>query len=123
MFNRNDITQGETKLYSGRISWCRSEYSVLKGYGIVTDKSFRFDMPKIAKIMTVIFFKRFSAAFADGKYEITIPYTDIKNVAQGKYGFRKALVIETKDGSTYKFAVNNYNRWADIISERMILIA
>jgi hypothetical protein len=58
--------------------------------------------------------------FAEGGLEAEIPYERIKNLSEGRYGVRKALIIETKDGSTYKFAVNNYNVWADIISEHMV---
>lgn len=113
----------EVTLYSGRMSWCRSERAALDGFGFLTDKHLRFDMPEIAKVMTKIFFKPFSKAFADGIYDIAIPYDDIRSVRPGTYGLRKALIIETKDGTRFKFAVNNYDRWEQVIRKRMTKIA
>ncbi|CZQ99039.1 hypothetical protein [Trichococcus ilyis] len=123
MFKKTGDRSGEVTLYSGRMSWCRSEQAALDGYGFLTDKQLRFDMPEIAKLMTKIFFKPFSNAFADGVYDIAIPCDDIKSVSPGTYGFRKALVIERKDGTRYKFAVNHYDRWEQAVLKRMTKIA
>ena len=123
MFKKTGDKSGEATLYSGRMSWCRSEQSALDGFGFLTDKQLRFDMPEIAKIMTKIFFKPFSKAFADGIYDIAIPYDDIRSVRPGTYGLRKALIIERKNGTLFKFAVNNYDAWEKAILKRMTKIA
>ncbi|PTQ85488.1 hypothetical protein C8U37_104125 [Trichococcus patagoniensis] len=123
MFKKMGDRSGEITLYSGRMSWCRSERSALDGYGFLTDKQLRFDMPEVSKIMTKIFFKPFSKAFEDGIYDIAIPYDDIQSVSPGTYGLRKALVIERKDGTLLKFAVNHYDRWEQAILKRMTKIA
>lgn len=123
MFKKTGDISGEVTLISGRMSWCRSDWAALDGFGYVTDKHFRFDMPEIAKVMARLFFKPFSKAFADGIYAIDIPYADIRSVRQGTYGLRKALVIERKDGTLFKFAVNNYDAWEKAIRKRMTLIA
>lgn len=123
MFKKTGDRSGEVTLYSGRMSWCRSEQSALDGFGFLTDKQLRFDMPEIAKIMTKILFKPFSKAFADGIYDIAIPYDDIRSVRPSTYGLRKALIIERKDGTLFKFAVNHYDTWEQAILKRMTKIA
>lgn len=123
MFKKKGDRSGEVTLISGRMSWCRSDWAALDGFGFVTDKHFRFDMPEIAKIITRIFFKPFSKAFADGVYDIAIPYDDIGSIRQGTYGLRKALIIERKDGTLLKFAISNYDAWEKAIRKRMTKIA
>jgi hypothetical protein len=109
----------ETTLHQGLASWCKSDWSCLKGYGILTNKRFIFTMPRAAVDISKAVSKIFRH-FAEGGFEAEIPYESIENISEGRYGIRKALIIETKDGSTYKFAVNNYNIWADIISEHIL---
>jgi hypothetical protein len=109
----------EITLHQGLAGWCKSDWSCLKGYGILTNKRFIFTMPSAAVGISKAVSKIFKH-FAEGGFEAEIPYESIENISEGRYGIRKALIIETKDGSTYKFAVNNYNIWADIISEHML---
>ena len=40
----------------------------------------------------------------------------------GAYGLRKALIIERKDGTLFKFAVNHYDAWEKAILKRMTKI-
>jgi len=109
----------EIILHRGLASWCKSDWSCLKGYGILTNKRFIFTMPSAAVNISKAVSKIFKH-FAEGGFEAEIPYERIKNLSEGRYGIRKALIIETKDGSTYKFAVNNFNIWVDIISEHIL---
>jgi hypothetical protein len=106
----------EITLHKGLASWCKSDWSCLKGYGILTNKRFIFTMPSVAVSISKAVSKIFKH-FAEGGFEVAIPYERIENVTEGRYGSRKALIIETEDGTTYKFAVNNYKIWAAIISE------
>jgi hypothetical protein len=107
---------GEIMLHRGMASWNKGYSSRLNGFGTLTNKRFIFTMPPIAKIISIGVSKVFKQ-FAEGGIEIEIPYDRIKNISQGKYLLGKILVIETKDGLIYKFAVMNYNKWANIISK------
>lgn len=111
MASTNPDDLHEIILHRGLVRWRKGDWAVLKGFGVLTDRRFVFTMPAAAKLICVLL------KFADQRYEIEIPYDSIKNVSESRFGLSKALLIETRDGSIYTFAVNNYDKWAGLISK------
>ena len=62
---------------------------------------------------------RRSIDLQEGKFEVDIPYSNIKKILKLKEYFFEILMIETKDGLKYKIGVFNRERWFDMIAKSM----
>ena len=92
----------------GLTNLVKSTFNVQNGRGMLTNHRFIYSRHKLSKIIAI----GVLVNLTQGDYEFDIPISDIKNVSRGKQGFSSnILVIETKGGESYKFAVTKYLEW------------
>jgi hypothetical protein len=86
----------------------KSTFNVQNGRGILTNRRFIYSRHKLSKIIAI----GALVNLTQGDYEFEMPLEDIKSISRGKQGFsNNVLVIETKAGEVYKFAVTKYLEW------------
>ena len=98
----------EKILMEGLANRVKGIFNVQNGRGMLTNQRFIYSRHKIGTILAIGAF----ANLTHGDYEFDIPVSEIKDVSRGKQGFSSnVLVIETKKGESYKFAVTKYLEW------------
>ena len=98
----------EKIVMEGLCNRVKGTFNVQNGRGILTDQRFVYSRHKLSKIIAI----GALVNLTQGDYEFEIPVSDIKGVSHGKHGFsNNVLVIETKGGDSYKFAVTKYLEW------------
>jgi hypothetical protein len=98
----------EKIIIEGLANWIKSTFNVQNGRGMLTSQRFIYSRHKIGTILAIGAF----ANLTQGDYEFDIPVSEIKAVSRGKQGLSSnVLVIETKKGDTYKFAVTKFLEW------------
>ncbi|MDD3230526.1 MAG: hypothetical protein PHE09_15105 [Oscillospiraceae bacterium] len=98
----------EKIMMDGLANRVKSTFNVQNGRGILTNQRFIYSRHKIGTILAIGAF----ANLTQGDYEFDIPVSEIKEVTRGKQGLsNNVLVIETKKGDSYKFAVTKYLEW------------
>lgn len=98
----------EKIIMEGLCNRVKSTFNVQNGRGILTNQRFIYSRHKLSKIIAI----GALVNLTQGDYEFEIPISDIKSVTRGKQGFSSnVLVIETKSGASYKFAVTKYIEW------------
>ena len=98
----------EKIIMEGLANRVKGAFNVQNGRGILTNRRFIYSRHKLSKIIAI----GALVNLTQGDYEFEIPLEDIKGVSCGKHGFsNNVLVIETKAGDVYKFAVTKYLEW------------
>jgi hypothetical protein len=98
----------EKIVMEGLANRVKGTFNVQNGRGILTNRRFIYSRHKLSKIIAI----GALVNLTQGDYEFEIPLEDIKGVSRGKQGFSSnVLVIETKSGEVYKFAVTKYLEW------------
>jgi hypothetical protein len=98
----------EKIIMEGLCNRVKSTFNVQNGRGILTNQRFIYSRHKLSKIIAI----GALVNLTQGDYEFEIPISDINSVTRGKQGFSSnVLVIETKSGVSYKFAVTKYIEW------------
>ena len=98
----------EKIVMEGLANRVKSTFNVQNGRGILTNRRFIYSRHKLSKIIAI----GALVNLTQGDYEFEIPLEDIKGISRGKQGFsNNVLVIETKAGDVYKFAVTKYLEW------------
>jgi hypothetical protein len=98
----------EKIIMEGLANRVKGAFNVQNGRGILTNRRFIYSRHKLSKIIAI----GALVNLTQGDYEFEIPLEDIKGVSRGKHGFsNNVLVIETKAGEVYKFAVTKYLEW------------
>ena len=98
----------EKIVMEGLANRVKSTFNVQNGRGILTNRRFIYSRHKLSKIIAI----GALVNLTQGDYEFEIPLEDIKGISRGKQGFSSnVLVIETKVGEVYKFAVTKYLAW------------
>ena len=98
----------EKIIMEGLANRVKSKFNVQNGRGILTNRRFIYSRHKLSKILAI----GVLVNLTQGDYEFDIPVSEIKSVSQGKQGLsNNVLVIETKNGELYKFAVAKYLKW------------
>ena len=98
----------EKIVMEGLANRVKSTFNVQNGRGILTNRRFIYSRHKLSKIIAI----GALVNLTQGEYESEIPLEDIKGISRGKQGFSSnVLVIETKSGEVYKFAVTKYLEW------------
>ncbi|MGI6498065.1 MAG: hypothetical protein ACOX0U_04475 [Oscillospiraceae bacterium] len=109
----------EKILMEGLCNRVKSKFNVQNGRGILTDKRFIYSRHKLSKVIAI----GALVNLTQGDYEFEIPLSDIKGISRGKQGFSSnVLVIETKAGDSYKFAVTKYLEW-EIVFNNVLSVA
>jgi hypothetical protein len=98
----------EKIVMEGLCNRVKSAFNVQNGRGILTNQRFIYSRHKLSKIIAI----GALVNLTQGDYEFEIPISDIKGISRGKQGLSSnVLVIETKGGDSYKFAVAKYIEW------------
>jgi len=98
----------EKIVMEGLANRVKSTFNVQNGRGILTNRRFIYSRHKLSKIIAI----GALVNLTQGDYEFEIPLEYIKGISRGKQGFSSnVLVIETKAGDVYKFAVTKYLEW------------
>lgn len=98
----------EKIIMEGLCNRVKSTFNVQNGRGILTNQRFIYSRHKLSKIIAI----GALVNLTQGDYEFEIPISDINSFTRGKQGFSSnVLVIETKSGVSYKFAVTKYIEW------------
>lgn len=98
----------EKIVMEGLANRVKSTFNVQNGRGILTNRRFIYSRHKLSKIIAI----GALVNLTQGDYEFEIRLEDIKGISRGKQGFSSnVLVIETKAGDVYKFAVTKYLEW------------
>lgn len=98
----------EKIIKEGLANRVKSTFNVQNGRGILTNRRFIYSRHKLSKIIAI----GALVNLTQGDYEFEIRLEDIKGISRGKQGFSSnVLVIETKSGEVYKFAVTKYLEW------------
>lgn len=98
----------EKIVMEGLANRVKGTFNVQNGRGILTDHRFIYSRHKLSKIIAI----GALVNLTQGDYEFEIPLSDIASVSRGKQGLSSnVLVIETKGGDSYKFAVTKYLEW------------
>ena len=92
----------EKIVMEGLCNHIKGTFNVQNGRGILTNQRFIYSRHKLSKIIAI----GALVNLTQGDYEFEIPISDIKQ------GFSSnVLVVETKGGDSYKFAVAKYIEW------------
>lgn len=98
----------EKIVMEGLANRVKGTFNVQNGRGILTDQRFIYSRHKLSKIIAI----GALANLTQGDYEFEIPVSEIASFSRGKHGFSSnVLVVETKEGASYKFAVTKYIEW------------
>ena len=98
----------EKIVMEGLCNHIKGTFNVQNGRGILTNQRFIYSRHKLSKIIAI----GALVNLTQGDYEFEIPISDIKGISRGKQGLSSnVLVIETKSGDSYKFAVAKYIEW------------
>lgn len=96
----------EIIIQKGLSNRCKGLF-VENGYGMLTNKRFIYSKHHTGEILAIGVF----IYLTKGNYDFDIPITNIKNIEDGKHGFSKTIIINTKDGDSYEFYFKNREEW------------
>lgn len=108
MKTRGVIKMEEKIIIEGLANRIKSKFNVQNGHGTLTNQRFIYSKHNFSKIavMGVL------ANLTKGDYEFDIPIDEIREVARGKHGLSKnVLLITQENGTIHKFAVTKYLEW------------
>lgn len=98
----------EKVVMKGLCNRIKGALNVQNGRGVLTNQRFIYSRHKLSKIIAI----GALVNLTQGDYEFEIPVSAIASVSRGKHGFSSnVLVVATKDGTSYRFAVTKYLEW------------
>lgn len=101
----------ERILRQGRANLIVGKWFVDSGLGVLTNKRFGYFRARLSKILAMSA-RGGSVNLAQEEYAFDILLSEIASLSRGRHGLSKSiLVITTKNGQQYKFAVIKYREW------------
>ncbi|MFS0781912.1 hypothetical protein [Bacillus sp. 1P06AnD] len=98
----------EKILMEGLCNRVKNPFYVQNGHGMLTNERFIYSKHSLAKTVAIGLFVNLTK----GSYEFEIPISEIDSVTRGRQGLSNSvIVINTKKGESYKFAVTKYMEW------------
>lgn len=98
----------EKVLIDGLANRIKGAMNVQNGHGTLTNARFIYSKHGLGKILAM----GALVNLTKGAYEFEIPILDIQSVSRGKHGLSSSiLVLETRSGEVYRFAVTKYEEW------------
>lgn len=97
----------EIVIKEGLCNRVKSKLFVQNGHGLLTNKRFIYSKHSLGKILVV----GALVNLTKGSYEFEIPIDDIAEIADGRQGISKTIIIRTKSGEEYNFYFSDRQVW------------
>lgn len=97
----------EIVIKEGLCNRVKSKFFVQNGHGLLTNKRFIYSKHSLGKILVTGAFVNLTK----GSYEFEIPIDDIAELADGRQGVSKTIIIRTKSGEEYNFYFSDRQVW------------
>ena len=108
--NTNSISKPVAKeriIKEGLCNCVKSALNVQNGHGLLTNKRFIYSKHGFAKIVLMGVFVNLTK----GDYDFEIPIENISRIKEGRQGFSKTIILETKFGEEYNFYFTDRLKW------------
>lgn len=97
----------EIVIKEGLCNRVKSKFFVQNGHGLLTNKRFIYSKHSLGKILVAGPFVNLTK----GSYEFEIPVDGIAEIADGRQGVSKTIIIRTKSGDEYNFYFSDRQVW------------
>lgn len=105
--NFSSDAEKEIVIKEGLCNRVKSKLFVENGHGLLTSRRFIYSRHSFAKI----FVMGALVNLTKGSYDFEIPIEDISEIADGRQGISKTIIIRTKSGGEYNFYFTDRQKW------------